>query len=134
MDAKRLSEFTKRLFSADAGLNVFLGLLFILFPVWTDQILTRSRLLPPGIYRVIGAVFLLYAAWQVLVLQKNRVTTRDALPFAAVMALVPFILLTTALVLADLPLILFWRILLWIGNIYMLLLAVWYVFIARLLP
>ena len=124
-------EFTRRLFSADAGLNVFLGMLLTFSPAWTDQIITRSRLVPPGIYRFIGTIFLFYAAWQLLVILKNRVASRDAMIFAAVMALVPVILLTAALLYADLPVVLLWRIILWMGNIYMLLLAAWYVFIAR---
>ena len=132
MDARPPLEFTRRLFSADAGLNVFLGMLLTFSPAWTDQIITRSRLVPPGIYRFIGTIFLIYAAWQLLVILKNRVASRDAMIFAAVMALVPVILLTAALLYADLPLNLFWRIILWMGNIYMLLLAAWYVFIARL--
>ena len=131
MDASKQVQFTRTLFIADMALNVFLGSLLTILPAWSDRIITSSRLVPPVIYQIIGVIFLLYAAWQIWVIIKGQVTSSDAKVFAAVMALAPVILLTTALLFVNLPLKLYWRIILWIGNSYMLLLAAWYIFIAR---
>jgi hypothetical protein len=133
MTAERAKTFTlKRLIFGDMLLNWFLGILLTLFPLPVDGILGRTSLMPPIIYRVIGLGFLLFAAWQTWVVIQGDVKP-GGLIFAALMAEIPVVLLTIALLFMDFELRPGWRIALWVGNVYMLLLGVWYVFVARIL-
>lgn len=133
MTAEQAKTFTlKRLIFGDMLLNWCLGILFSVFPVPVDRMLGRAPLLPPIVYRVIGLGFLLFAAWQTWVVIQGDVKP-GGLIFAALMAEIPVILLTIALLFMDFELRPGWRIALWVGNVYMLLLGGWYVFLARML-
>jgi hypothetical protein len=118
------------LFRADTILNWLLGCVLVFFPSMVDDIIGRQLLAPPLVYQAIGAGFLVFAAWQTV-----RVIGRQlgigALVFAAFMAEIPVILLTAALVFMNLDLEPVWRLVLWLGNVYMLILGVWYIFLAR---
>lgn len=123
--------FTRHLFTGDTVLNWFLGGVLVAFPAAIDQLLGLSPLLPLWGYRLIGAGFLGFAAWQTTVIGGRRPFTPGQLICAALMAEGPVVLLTLALVWMAFPLYPGWRVALWIGNIYMLLLGVWYFFLAR---
>ncbi len=133
MKVEQAKTFTlKQLIFGDMLLNWFLGIIFALFPLPADRVLGYAPLLPPMIYRVIGLGFLLFAAWQTWVVIQGNVKS-GGLIFAALMAEIPVVMLTIALLFMDFKLRPGWRIVLWIGNVYMLLLGVWYVFVARML-
>ncbi|GAB4479607.1 MAG: hypothetical protein Kow00124_25490 [Anaerolineae bacterium] len=119
----------RRLFPADMALNVVLGALMLLAPGTVDRTLGASPLLPPVVYRVIGAGFLAFAVWQLVMLLRPALKPADLI-FAAVMAEGPVVLLTIALLRLPLDLRPAWRVILWIGDVYMLLLGVWYLFVA----
>nr|MBN1229184.1 hypothetical protein [Anaerolineae bacterium] len=133
MNPQAARRFTlKRLFFGDTLLNWFLAFVLIIFPGLVDRVLGRERLAPPLVYMLIGAGYLLFAAWQTYHVAQSRLGA-PALYFAAAMAEGPVVLLTIILLMA-LPFRLGWRIVLWIGNIYMLLLGVWYIYVARISP
>jgi hypothetical protein len=87
-------------------------------------------MLPDWVYRVIGIGFIGFAAWQTWIVRKDEINP-PSLIFAALLAEGPVVLLTAALVFGNFPLYLLPKILLWIGNIYMLVLGVWYFYLAR---
>jgi hypothetical protein len=131
MTAEQAKNFTlKRLIFGDMLLNWCLGIIFTIFPLPVDRVLGQVSLLPPSIYRVIGVGFLLFAAWQTWVVIQGDIKP-GGLIFASLMAEIPVVLLTIALLFMDFKLRPGWRIALWVGNVYMLLLGVWYVFVAR---
>ena len=76
-----------------------------------------------------GVIFLLFAAWQTSVLVHGRMGA-PALWFAAFMAEGPVVLLTVVLVFLSLPLASVWRVVLWVGDVYMFLLGLLYVYLA----
>jgi hypothetical protein len=119
-----------RLILGDMILNWFLGIALIAFPGSIDALLGMAPILPLLIYRLIGLGFLGFAAWQLVVVRRGRIGP-PGLVFAAAMALGPVIALTIALVAMRLPLRPIWRLILWAGNAYMLLLTAWYLFVAR---
>ncbi len=121
----------RRLFPADMALNVVLGAVLLLAPGAVDRTLGASPLLPPVVYRVIGAGFLAFAGWQLVVVLRPAIKPADLI-FAAVMAEGPVVLLTIGLLMLPFDLRLAWRVILWIGDVYMLLLGVWYLFVAWL--
>lgn len=132
MRADQAKHFTlHRLYFGDMLLNWFVGAVLTLFPATVDNLFGRAPLVPLPLYRVIGVGLLAFAAWQTWVISRRDIGP-PALIFASVLAEGPVILLTAAL-LADFALRPGWRIVLWIANIYMLLLGVWYAYVARLL-
>jgi hypothetical protein len=131
MTIEQATDFTiKVIVRADMILNWFLGVILIMFPAQVDAIIGQRTVLPESLYRVMGTLFLVFAAWQAW-----KVVTRTIRPkglvFAALMAEIPVVILTVALVAMHLPLEPFWRVVLWIGDIYMLLLGAWYFYLAR---
>jgi hypothetical protein len=118
------------LFRGDTILNWFLGCVLLVFPSRVDSTLGQHSLAPLLVYQVIGGGFLLFAAWQTVMAIRRRLGPWG-LVFAALMAEIPVILLTVVLVFMNLDLLPAWRLVLWLGNGYMLLLGVWYVFVAR---
>lgn len=120
----------KRLVLGDMLLNWFLGAVLALAPRLVDNVLGYAPLLSTLIYRVIGIGFLGFAAWQTWIVIRQDIRPGD-LVFAGLMAEGPVILLTIALLFLPLALRPGWRIVLWAGDVYMLLLGVWYIFLAR---
>ncbi|MBN1311022.1 MAG: hypothetical protein JXB30_06345 [Anaerolineae bacterium] len=118
------------LFRGDTLLNWFLGVVLLVFPSQVDGLLGQRSLLPPSIYLFIGGGFLLFAAWQTIVVIRRRLGS-TALIFAALMAEIPVLLLTVALIYLHSDLHPIWRVVLWIGDGYMLMLGAWYVFLAQ---
>jgi hypothetical protein len=118
------------LFPGDAALNWFLGCVLVFFPSAVDDLLGRHPLAPKLVYQAIGGGFLLFAAWQMVVIIRRRLGP-GGLVFAALMAEVPVVALTIVLVFMNLDLFPIWRVVLWLGNGYMLALGMWYLFLAR---
>lgn len=130
LDVEKARTFTlRRIVFGDMLLNWFLGAALSFFPALVDGLLGRAPLAPPIAYRVIGVLFLLFAAWQTFIVVRRQLGV-GALLFAALMALVPVVLLTVLLLFMSLPLRIGWRIVLWVGDIYMLFLGCWYLFLA----
>jgi len=118
------------LFRGDMWLNWFLGCMLLLFPSQLDGLLGQRSLLPLLVYQVVGGGFLLFAAWQSAVVIRRHLGSA-ALVFAALMAEIPVVLLTAALIYMHSDLRPASRVVLWVGDGYMLLLGVWYAFLAR---
>ncbi len=132
IDVEAAREFTlKRLLLGDMLLNWGLGAVLAFSPASVDRLITYARVVPLAIYRIVGVVFLAFAAWQTAIELRRRLSPA-ALLFAALMAEAPVVLLTVVLVFMDVPLRAGWRIVLWVGNVYMLFLGAWYIFVARL--
>lgn len=129
---RRAHEFTlNRLFFGDMLLNWFLGVVMTFLPNSVDRILASSPpLLPALAYRVLGIGFLFFAAWQTYEIVKQRLGPPQ-LVLASVLALIPFVGLAVALVVLGGQLKPLWRAVLWFGDLYMLLLGVWYLILAR---
>lgn len=127
----RAKEITHNIVFGDMLVNWFIGGAMTLFPKAVDQILGTSTMLPLSVYRVLGIIFLGFAAWQTWALRSRRETGSMSLFFAAFMALGPVALLTAALLFLPVPLRETWRVVLWIGDLYMLVLGVWYVSLGR---
>jgi hypothetical protein len=104
MQLTQAKALTRRVVFGDMLLNWFLGALLTFLPGIVDQILGSAPLLPRGVYRVIGILFLAFAAWQTWAHATERTTTTASLIFAALLALVPVVLLTIALLFVRLPL------------------------------
>ncbi|HEC23211.1 MAG TPA: hypothetical protein ENI95_09875 [Chloroflexi bacterium] len=131
MTLKSAWRFTlHRLFFGDMLLNWFLGGLLTFFPSPVDRLMGQAPLLTMGIYRLIGVGFLAFAAWQTWCIARQRLGPAG-LVFAALMAEGPVVLLTIALVFMDFPLRPVARVALWVGDVYMLFLGAWYLFLAR---
>jgi hypothetical protein len=131
MNLKTAYDFTlKRLIFGDMILNWFLGIVLTLLPGLADRVLGQANLLPFIVYRIIGIIFLGFAAWQTSLVVRGRCGPFD-LYFAAAMAEGPVVLLTAALLFMSLALRPVARVVLWIGDIYMLFLGGWYIFVAN---
>src|SRR5687767_15128673 len=90
---ERAHDFTVyRIILGDMVLNWVLAVALMVFPGWVDNILGQSPILPPMIYRMIGLLFALFAAWQTWIVTRGKISV-SGLVFAAVMALVPVIML-----------------------------------------
>ncbi len=131
MDTARARAFTLRfVIPLDMLLNGILGVGLAFIPAAIDGWLGKVPLMPTPVYRVIGVLLLLFAIWQLWVVIRQEIGP-GGLFFASLMAEIPVFILTSALVFMDLPLHIGWRIVLWVGDAYMLLLGAWYVYLAR---
>ena len=125
MNAEQHNAFAIRILKVDAVVNVIIGVLFIAIPGLIDDLLGSAPLIPFVIWRIIGASFILFAIWEGIVVRRPPLSTAS-LAFASMMALVPVVLLTIALLFGGFPLLLFGRIILWSGDLAMLLLGSYY--------
>jgi hypothetical protein len=124
---------TKRLFFGDMIFNWFLGGLLTVFPGFVDRVLTTTRFFPFIAFRLIGIGFLIYSVWQTFIIVKKRLVPR-ALRGAAWAAFGPVVILTGGLILWGEVIAPFWTVVLLIGDVYMLLLGIWYIWLARNYP
>jgi hypothetical protein len=125
MNAEEHNAFAVRVLKADTILNIILGVAFVAIPGPIESVLGDGPLIPFIIWRVIGVIFVLYAAWEIYVTRRPPLSVAS-LAFASVMALVPVVLLTAALLFLPVPLNTFGRVILWFGDGLMLVLGSYY--------
>jgi hypothetical protein len=122
MKSEQYNAFAVRLLTWDRILNAILGVAFIAIPGPIESVLGEPPLIPTVVWWVIGALFLLFAAWEQIVIRRPPLSIAS-LAFVSLMALVPVVLLTAALLFLDIPLNTFGRVILWAGDLLMLLLG-----------
>lgn len=118
-----MKSYMKPLIIFDNILNYLLGIVFAFFPLTFQSWISPNEILPKWLWILFGIGFLLFAGWQTYNLKKGF-SKRDRV-FASVMALIPVVALTIALLL-PLKLYLVARILLWLGDLYMFVLGILY--------
>lgn len=98
----------------------------MLRPSLVERVLFIRSTLPPGWIILLGAGFLLFAIWQSVIIARGEIINSKVMAFAALMAVLPAIILGGSLLFSRLP----WhprsRTVLWIGEVYMLSLGAWY--------
>jgi hypothetical protein len=112
-------------FVFDTFINWILGILFIFFFRYVEAFLSYRQMLPDYIWISMGTGLLLFGFWQTYVLYKGRFSPGSRL-FSCVMAWLCFAALTYALLFMQFPIKVFPLILVWTGNVYMLILGVLY--------
>jgi hypothetical protein len=126
MSLERAKAFTlHRIIFGDMVLNWVLSVLLLFVPDLLDNFIGNASVLPASAYRLIGAAFFGFALWQLWRIRLDRLQPVD-LMFAALMAEIPVILLTAALLFWNAPTYTSVRAVLWIGNAYVLVLGAWY--------
>lgn len=125
MNAGEHNAFAVRILKADLVLNVVLGVAFFAIPGPIESVIGTGPLIPFVVWRVIGVIFVLYAVWELYVTRRPPLSI-SSLAFASFMALVPVVMLTVALVFMDMPLNVFGRVSLWLGDGLMLVLGTYY--------
>jgi hypothetical protein len=128
-----LQGLTRRLFAADTIINWIIAGALLLFPTCVEGLLAGGALLPKAVYAALGAGFLIFAIWQTVVIWRRTVIERGVMGFAALMALLPAILLAAALCFATLSLRRWAGAALWAAVAYMLLLGSLYAHVYRTL-
>lgn len=126
-----LEKTTKKIVVADMWLNWIIGGTATFLPFQFSSWLSQDPILPAIVYVLIGVGFLLFAYWQWGLLRSGDKFLAKDLKFSAWLAIGPVVLLTIVLFLpiaAKLHLIS--RIVLWIADVYMLMLAGWYWWVA----
>jgi hypothetical protein len=114
-----------RFFIFDTWVNWGLGILFILFFRRVETFISDRRILPGYFWIISGIGLLLFGFWQTYVLVKRKFSP-DARLFSCIMAWLPFIALTYALLFMQFPIRPLACVLIWIGNVYMFALGVLY--------
>lgn len=125
MSAERLNALAVRILKGDAVANVIIGVALIAFPAPIESALGYAALMPFIIWQIIGAVFLVYAVWEFIVVRRPPLSAAS-LAFASMMALVPVVLLTIALLFGNFALRPIGYVVLWIGDAVMLVLGSYY--------
>jgi hypothetical protein len=132
MNQQRAFEITmKVIFPVDNVVNWLLAAALVLAPITFEQFITRVPLLPAIVYRIIGAGFVVFALWQDWILMRKRRALMD-MWVAGVLAILPAIALTVALIAFEQFLHPGALTGLWVGNVYMIVLGVWYLTIPSL--
>jgi hypothetical protein len=133
MSSQQAIDFTyRRIIPYDNLLNWVLTALLIFFPEMVGRLITTVPVLPTIVYSVTGIGFGFFAIWQDWVLIRKRQERVD-LWIAATLAFAPAIILIVPLILFAPVVRPIWLALLWGGEIYMIILGLWYVRIAQLL-
>lgn len=114
-----------KLFLFDMFFNWFLGILFLFFHRFFDDLIGNEPLLPELIWIIIGEGLLLFSFWQTYIVILNKISKNDFL-FSCIMAWVPFIMLAYVLAFMEFALKAEARILIWIGDFYMFILGFFY--------
>ncbi len=110
-------------FRFDTILNFFVSLWLIFFPV--DPLLMHSPPVIAGwVYKILGIGYLGFAVWQVI--HWNKTTNPAALRFAFWLVVLPILFMGWALIVFHQNLKPMVRIVLWISELYMILLSGWY--------
>ncbi len=127
-----MKKITHSIILGDNALNWFLGAAMVLVPTWFNSLLSSRLLLPIWLYFIVGVGFLWFASWQVQTFLREKQLPPAALQQAALLAWGPVVVLTIALLTPlTSSLYPFARVLLWIGNGYMLVLGGWYWWVAK---
>ena len=126
MTRDKASQLTFSIIRGDNVVNWALGTSLILVPDFFNRIFFGHEVLSHWIYIVVGLGLVWFAAWQVetfLKPQKLEVTT---LRFSAIMAWLPVLALSAALLGLGRRMLVLSQVVLWIADLYMLLLGGWY--------
>lgn len=120
---KKRLHFQPVIFHFDTLLNFVISIWLIFFPV--DVLLMHSPpVIPAWIYHGIGIGYLGFAIWQAI--NWNKTTSPATLRFAFWMVVLPVLFMGWALISFHQELKPLVRILLWIAELYMIVLSGWY--------
>ena len=111
----------------DITINYLLGAWLLFAPNGFDRLIGASTVMPLFFYRIIGIGLLLFAIWQTIMIRSNKIFTNNYLLPAIILAVIPVIILAAALLFGDFPVKPAWKMILWIGDLYMILLSAWYI-------
>jgi hypothetical protein len=114
-----------RFFLFDTFFNWALGIMFLFFFRPLERLMSKGPLLPDYLWIIIGAVLLLYGIWQTYVVLSGTFS-RNVRLFCCITAWGPVLLLSYALLFMGFDLYLAAHVLIWTGNIYMLVLGTLY--------
>lgn len=114
-----------KLFLFDTFFNWFLGIIFLFFYRFFEDLIGNEPLLPDIIWIIIGAGLLLFSIWQTYTVLIKRIS-KNLFLFSCIMAWIPFIMLTYALAFMEFALKTEARIFIWIGDLYMFILGFFY--------
>ncbi|MBN2422925.1 hypothetical protein JXB41_06885 [Candidatus Woesearchaeota archaeon] len=128
MKKKTLESYTKKIIVLDNLINWFIGIALLFFTRFSRGLLSENMFFPMIFWKGLGLVFLVFAAWQDYTIAKG--ISKTDYRFASVMAILPVIGLSYALLFMDLGLFYYTEIALWLGNIYMAVLGAWYWFVS----
>lgn len=123
-------ELTLKIIQYDSYLNWFLGIFFIANPNLLLSYFSPYLQLPFSFWLLLGVGFILFAFWQTFfIIRPNKINSTQ-LQAAAALAWLPVLALTFFL--ALIPYVFYPNalLLLWIANIYMLLLGAWYLYVS----
>ncbi len=120
----------KPVFTFDAILNIAVGLIFLFLSERVEGLLFNGSMLPHYVWIILGAGFLYFAYWQIRITIRSK-AGRTALIFALAAAWVPALLVTVLLVVPLLPVSTGGRLILWIGDFYLILLGAYYFLLIR---
>lgn len=125
----RIKKITYKLFVFDTYINWILGTVFLFFSKSVEKLMSDVPLLPQEIWIIIGLGLLFFGFWQTFIIWKKKFS-RSAQLFSCITAWIPFLILTYALVFMKFSLFIEARLIIWVGNIYMLILG-WFYFLSR---
>ena len=128
MDINKSIMFTKNIFRFDLMLNWTIGLGLTLFSSFIDRLLFHEQFIEKKLYFILGILFLGFALWQTVVYFLKQICRPFNLAFAAILAVIPSIALTGALIVFGTQMRILPKVLLWTGDLYMLLLTAWYLY------
>jgi len=111
-----------KFFVFDTYFNWGLGILFLLFFSQAQRWMSHEPLLPDYLWICLGAIFMVFAWWQTYIVLKNRFG-KPARLWACISAWISVLVLTYALVFMHFDLFVEARMVIWTGNLYMLILG-----------
>ena len=128
-----IKNYFKHIFSLDALVNIVIGFIFLFLSEKAEVFIFGGRVFPHYVWIVIGAGFLYFAYWQIRSMAKGKME-KKALIFALVMEWAPAFAVTLILIIPVLSLAVNGRLILVIGDIYMMLLGAYYLWLIRDTP
>jgi len=117
------SSILRKIFIADMYLNFGIAIFLTLFPVKFQSLIVFIPEFPNYVIMAVGIGQGLFASWQAYASKKM---SKNDYKFASIMALWPFAALTIILIVYNSVIYLIPKIVMWIGNIYMLILGIEY--------
>lgn len=119
-------KITFRIIKVDNVVNWILGLSLILVPDFFNRLFFGHEILSHWIYIAVGLGLVWFAAWQVETFLKPKKLEVTTLRFSAILAWLSVLALSAALFGLGGRMLLVSKIMLWLADLYMLLLGVWY--------